>query len=73
VTLEVFEDVRLQVSPAACIHQLKQGGERKVVVNGVIARDQFFKSLKQVFQTQVSAYTFVEGMFVQDHAEKRKI
>jgi hypothetical protein len=26
-----------------------------------------------VFQTQVSAYTFVEGMFVQNHAKKRQM
>jgi hypothetical protein len=40
-----------------------------VVVNWVIAFGEFFESLKQVFQAQVSAHTFVEGMFVQNHAE----
>jgi hypothetical protein len=30
---------------------------------------ELLKTLKQVFQAQVSAHTFVEGMFVQNHAE----
>ena len=72
VAVHVFEQIGFQVAAAACIDQFKQRDEREVVVHGGVALHQFVESLKQMLQPQISAYSFVKGVFVEDHERNRK-
>ena len=67
VALKFFQDVRFQIGAATHLHNLKQGGECKVVVNLGGAQQQLFEPTQQVLQSQISADTLVEWVFVKNH------
>ena len=66
--VQVFEDIGLEVGTCTHIHDFKDGGERIVVIECLVARDKFCQSKKQVFQSQIGSDALVKGVFVKDHA-----
>ena len=66
--VEVLENIRLQISAGADIHDFEQRRQRIVMINGVVTRNEHAKTSEQMLQTQVGAYALIKRIFVQDHA-----
>ena len=66
--VQVLHHVGLQVGARGDVHHFEDRGQGVVVVERVVARDQFAEAAEQVFQPQVGADAFVERVFVEDHA-----
>jgi len=66
VAVQLFEQVAFQIGPRGHIHDLEQGGQGVVMINGSFAPHQRAHALEQVFKAQHGAHAFVEGVFVED-------
>ena len=69
LAFQVFQDISLELGAGADAQNLKQGDQRKVVIELVGALNERENPLKQLLKTQISANSFVKRVFVEDHAQ----
>jgi len=65
LTLEVLEQIGLQVGARRDVDDLEHRGQRVMMVERLFARHQDAQATQQVLEPEVGAYAFVERKFVQ--------
>ena len=70
---QVFQDVGFQVRARSDIHDLEDRGECVVVLQCLLCGDQIAQPLEQLLQAQIGSDTFIEWVFVQDHAVRFQV
>jgi hypothetical protein len=68
VLFDVLENIGFEIGTRGHVHDLKNGDQRVVVVQRMLARNQLAQPPKQLLQAQVGSEAFVKGVFVKDHA-----